>query len=355
MIRIDIDAVKDIVRDSFVPKIQRAYGDEGVGCLKTILEVVRALYRHVEPETVNGSIVVFMSVSGGARPAGDWRQLTDVSYSVQECPIAADDSLNVEACANGRLNYCKSQLNAMELSKAAVVYFFKAGTEGFFVDGQFEVIRNPYTPDGSVFSVPTYSELKDAIEDYGRRMIKTSKCPIFGGVWHGGANGPRLFFKAKPEITIRRSLSHFLDIVMRQAEVAPEQNVDETHPVDIKVTWMFCNRLALIELKWMGASVNDQGRVTTTYQESRANHGAKQLTDYMDQNYRNTPLHNRRGYLVVVDGRRRGLTEGDISIGSQDGLWFRDRDITFSPPYHETRHDFEEPIRLFTEPVWKDQ
>lgn len=352
MAQINIDTVREIVNGLFVSKIKTCYGDEGVAVLRSVLETVHGVFRSIEPEIIKGTILVFKNVSAiDEQGSGDWKQLTDLAYCVQESPTAAETYLNLRVFSNGTVRYSKSKLDAVKLSEAAVVYLYKDKTEGFIIEGKFEAIPNPYCPNASVFSIPTYSALKEALEDYKRRMIKTSKCPTFAGTWYQGITGPRLFFTRKPESKIRQSLSYFLDAVLRGAEVAPEQNMDETHPVDIKVTWMCSNRLALIEIKWLGKSVDEDGAIKTEYSESRANNGAKQLVGYIEANYRNTPIHNRRGYLVVVDARRRGLQVGATYISRQDGLCYQDSDITFTPTYHTIRADFEEPIRMFAEPV----
>ena len=356
MTQINIDTVREIVSELYVSKIKVCYGDEGISALRSILETVHGIFRSIEPEIIKGTIVVFKNVSTiDGKESGEWKQLTDLAYCVQESPIASDAYLNIHIFPNGIVRYSKTKLDAAKLSEAAVVYLYKDKTEGFFIKGKFDAIPNPYFPSASVFSLPTYSALKDALEEYKRRIIKTSKCPTFSSTWHQGIMGPRLFFSRKPEPKIRQSLTYFLDAVLRGTEVAPEQNMDETHPVDIKVTWMCSNRLALIEIKWLGKSVDDDCRITTEYTESRANDGAKQLIQYIEANYRNTPIHNRRGYLVVVDARRRGLQEGATSISSQDGLWYQDSDITFTPAYHTIRPDFEEPIRMFAEPVCSNE
>jgi hypothetical protein len=352
MTQINMDTVREIVNGLFVSRIKNCYGDEGIAVLKSVLEAVHGVFRSIEPEIIKGTILVFKNVSAIDEPgSGDWKQLTDLAYCVQESPTVAETYLNLHILTNGTVRYSKSKLDAAKLSESAVVYQYIDKTEGFIIKGKFEAIPNPYCPNASVFSIPTYSALKDALEDYKRRMIKTSKCPTFACTWHTGVGGPRLFFTRKPESKIRQSLSYFLDAVLRGAEVAPEQNVDETHPVDIKVTWMCSNRLALIEIKWLGKSVDEDGVITTEYSEYRANDGAKQLVEYIEANYRNTPIHNRRGYLVIVDARRKGLQKGATSISRQDGLWYQDSDITFAPAYHTIRMDFEEPIRMFAEPV----
>ena len=149
---------------------------------------------------------------------------------------------------------------------------------------------------------------------------------------------------------MRRSLANFLYNVLRDVDVGQEQNVDESHPVDIRITWIGNNRRALIEIKWLGQSVDNDGKKKTEWFAARAKDGAKQLTEYIDAEYRRLPLHDRRGYLVIIDGRRRGLSEGCTALDPPDSLWYRDKEIGFDPAFHEIRSDFETPIRMFAEP-----
>jgi len=110
------------------------------------------------------------------------------------------------------------------------------------------------------------------------------------------------------------------------------------------------NRLALIEIKWLGTSRDDK-KIKSHYSESRAKQGAKQLSDYMDSNKIQAPVHETRGYLVVVDARRAKLTLKRTTISSGDGLKYANSEISYSPKYHESRLDFENPIRMFVNPV----
>ena len=149
---------------------------------------------------------------------------------------------------------------------------------------------------------------------------------------------------------MRISVANFLGNVLRNADVGQEQNVDESHPVDIRVTWIGNNRRALIEIKWLGQSVDNNGKKTTEYSEARARGGARQLALYIDEEHRRLPLHDRRGYFVIVDGRRRGLSEGCTVLDPEYSLWYRDKEIEFNPAFHEIRDDFETPVRMFAEP-----
>ncbi len=150
---------------------------------------------------------------------------------------------------------------------------------------------------------------------------------------------------------MRRSLTHFLKATLRDAETRPEQNVDESHPIDIKVTWGLSNRIALIEIKWLGTPKYPDGHLGKTYTDSRARDGAQQLSDYLDANRASVPTHVSKGYLVVLDARRANLRPETISLSLSQRLHYRDREIKYNPAFHQLRDDFAPPIRMFAEPV----
>ena len=157
-------------------------------------------------------------------------------------------------------------------------------------------------------------------------------------------------FKPGPEETMRNSLTNYLKNVLPNAEVRPEQVVDDSHPVDIKVTWMLTSKLALIEIKWLGKSLNDGGNFVT-YTDARAREGAQQLNHYLDGNQQQAPAHTTMGYLVVIDGRRYGLNAASTSVNAANGGRYRNQEIAFDPEFHTIRPDFARPIRMFAEPI----
>lgn len=355
MIYLDSGKMKEIVNRLYLSHILSAYGEAGVAALKEVLDTLHHIFQFLDPELIKGSLVVFRIVEGKTLPFDlpASERFTAPQYLAQE--IASDlvsHTSVVQILENGDLWLWKNlSVDIARLSEAAVVYLYNDRTDAFVIKGSEHIVPNPSPVYSSVFSIPTFRFLHNALEEYKRRWIRTSHCRIFVSAWCGGEGGLRLFFKSKPESTMRRSLAQFLDIVLRgTAEVRPEQVVDETHPVDVKVTWMFTNRLALIEIKWLGKSMNDEGNITKTFTNVRARTGAKQLADYLNSNYAETPLHQSRGYLVVIDGRRKGLNKASTSISLQNGYWYRDKEITYNPQFHLVREDFEEPIRMFAEP-----
>ncbi|MFJ6703874.1 MULTISPECIES: hypothetical protein [unclassified Streptomyces] len=209
----------------------------------------------------------------------------------------------------------------------------------------------PYANFASTFAIPYFLDLREALTQYGYMCIKEAQCDTFSQTWRSGA---RISFKPKPEMHMRRSLQRHLRASLRDhrsVEVMPEQNVNETRPVDIKVHWASSNRIALIEIKWLGVSYEDgKPRPTQYFPESRAVEGAEQLATYLDLYHKESPEHEARGYLTVVDGRRRRVREDTQSINRENGFHYQYAEITY-PPDVLARPDFAPPVRLFCEPV----
>jgi hypothetical protein len=155
---------------------------------------------------------------------------------------------------------------------------------------------------------------------------------------------------------MRNSLTQFLrNRSGGEHDVWPEQVVDESHPVDIRVQPKFGNnRLMLIEIKWLGYSVADDGHITARHKEPRAQEGADQLAQYLDDQRRSAPSHVVQGYYVIIDGRRENLQQGAATVARTDGMHYETRELTFQPAQHVQRRDFDPPYRMFAAPVCTD-
>lgn len=342
---IDKAAMREIVEGLYTTMIVDQHGSAGAVALKKLLLALHQIYDHVEPESVVGPIVVFKPLLDTERPLpeADALSVTDVTSLAQN----ASGPIAIQILDNGCLLLWRQYpISAESLAAVSVVYEYHKRNEYFYAKARKQSVPKFAPGFPSIFATPTFSELKTALEGYKTRMARHSSCIILAAAW---LDGNRLFFRTKPESTMRNSLWQFLHSTLR-AEVRPEQNVDETHPVDIKVTWTFSNRLALIEIKWLGASMDSSGAVTTKYTQSRALEGAQQLADYLDSNRRLAPNYITRGYLVVVDGRRKGLVETTKTVNRSDGMHYETKEIKYNPAFHRIREDFDEPIRFFIEP-----
>lgn len=343
---LNLDLMKEVAHDLYVATVVQQHGDLGAAALKALLSALRLLYQHIEPESITERLVVFKALSDDEHP------LTNEDALTVQRPEAlvqhARGSLVIQVLDNGEFLLWKTVPTSLAaLAQVAVVYEYKNRSEYFLAKSERKAVAKLDAAYPSMFAVPTFSSLRAALDCYRTVMARVSTCEILAAAW---ADDARLFWKAKPEATMRKSLTQFLMCTLRGAEVRPEQIVDETHPVDIKVTWTFTNRLALIEIKWMGDSKDENGKVTTKYRDSRALDGAKQLADYLDANRIRAPQHETRGYLTVFDARRRALGADASTTTLDDGLHYDNEEIVFDPKFHEKRTDFEEPVRFFIEP-----
>jgi hypothetical protein len=348
MVDIDLDAVA-FYANHYMSIVAREHGPDGVGALQKIIEVLRQLYeKAIDLELRKGPIVVFKALSVDAQPLpiNQAREIWDLMTLSQD----ASEAFVLQIVGNGRYWLWNDEHpDLVRLSEESVVYEWRGGIELFIAKGiRKEVVRIDPTAS-SIFAKATFGELRLALEEYRAKMVRYSSCPLFSLAWHDKS---RLFFASAPEHRIRDSLTLFLKSYLRaHIEVRPEQNVDESHPVDIKVTWNGCNRLALIEIKWLGKARSDKGTITNDYGPARAKEGAKQLADYLAMNLQQAPLYLTRGYLVVVDARRYGMNDATVSLGRAHAVYYRDKEIAYDPQFELIRSDFERPIRMFAEPV----
>jgi len=323
------------------------HGNPGLYALHKLLGFLKDIYGFIDPETYVGHLVIFKILDEAQEilprsVATELSAIKDISqFAAGDCAVEVLDSGQVFIWAN-------KALNVKQIASKAIVYTYKQRVEMFYAGTKSSQVDKIVIGCASNFANPTFDDLKEALEHYRSAMIRHSSCPIFAAAWY---DADRLFFKPKQEKTMRDSLSHYLKARLRgNVEVRPEQIVDSSHPVDIKVTWFLSNRLALIEIKWLGKS-RSKSKITSGHSHSRALAGAKQLVDYLEKNKVQAPTHKTRGYLVVIDGRRAKLSIKTKHLDIAAATEFATSEITYNPKYHESRDDFETPIRMFAEAI----
>jgi len=320
-----------------------------------VMVTVQELYRHVDLERISGEVLVYKVVS----PPANLGSAPDVSRPVDFASLANQniDSLCFEIEADGR-PHARSlgSTTREEIARTAVVYHCAGWQEEFLAgDKRKEVLRLD-TSTRSQFSVPTFGTVREALQHFARDNVRESTCYIFRGIWH---DQNRLFLKAGPESLMRDSLTQFLrNRLGADHDVLPEQNVNEKNPVDIRVQpRLRNNRLMIIEIKWIGDSVAADGHVTARHRDSRAQEGATQLAEYLDEQRQSAPSHVIQGYYVIIDARRRNLPStatAGVTIARADGFHFEAQEIAFATAPHTTRQDFDEPFRMFASPICSD-
>jgi hypothetical protein len=345
---LDIERMRRIAEDLYVVAVSQAFGAEGTHALRTLIDYLIRIYQRVDPSLRTEPLIVFIGLPSRTGPeivGKSTVRIAGVDLIVHELDglccvqLAGGDELLVRP---------GKDVDVQSLSSVGIVYVLRERRESFIVNGVSYAITNPASTHASIFARPTFSSLKAALESYRVRVARVTACEILKQVW---ADERRLYLRAKPEATMRKSLNQFLANVLQDAEVRPEQNVDESKPVDIKVTWITSFQRAIIEIKWLGDSKADDGSVATCYRDSRANDGAKQLADYLDSSATWGGSVHTRGFLTVFDARRRGLDPSVPTISAADGMHYKDRDIDYDPDYSAHRPDFDRPSRFFMNPI----
>jgi hypothetical protein len=342
---IDIELMRGVIESSYTAQLTRHLGQAGPPAIKALLKEVTKIYLYISPESFTRlSIIVDIESINNTPQLEGGVSIRDI----ERLPSEITDNCIIKVLPSGDLILWKQNAEIhFILDNNTLCYEYNCGAESIRTNDLSLPIPKLIPGAPSMFSIPTFHTVNQAIDHYYIKLARQSRCGILTKAWK---DQNRIFFIEKPEDTLQSSLYQYLYGSLRNTEVRREQNVDESHPIDIKVSWLSTNRQALIEIKWLGKSLKDDGNLTAPFLASRAVDGAQQLADYLDSNKLRTPSHITRGYLVVFDGRRWQTNASTKTINLKNGFHYRDEEITYAPPHHTTRHDFEEPIRLFLEP-----
>lgn len=345
MITIDLDKLKAMNTKLYTSAAQEVFGNAGATALKQLLSSIVQIYARLDPSIRRNRLAIFADATlAPSIVGGTVNHIASVDNLMHEI----DEPSLVRVTGNGALQIVPlGTIDLLALSATAVVYLFDPTGEKFIIGGNVFDVENVVIGYPSAFCKPTFGTLKAALEDYRVRQAAHSTCYELQRAW---TDEKRWWFRNKPEAIMRRSLTQFLRNVLRDAHVQPEQNVDETHPVDIHVSFLMTTQHAIIEIKWLGKSIKPDGSEGTGYPKGRALEGAQQLANYLDSTHQSSPHHGARGYLVLFDGRRSGLQHGITTLEQAKALHYEKAEITYDPDYSVMRKDFEPPIRMFLYP-----
>ena len=349
------EIIADVCRETHFPMVEKVFGKPGLDAVFQIMQTVKTLYQHIDPERISGEVVVYKVVQPAVNPVAT----TAASAAVDFASLANQNvdnlwfEIEADRCPHARL---PGALTQEELAKTAVVYHYQEWKEEFLAGNHRKSVLRLDPSSRSQFSVPTFSNLREALQHFARENVLESTCYIFRKIWH---DLNYLFLVEGPEAIMRESLTQYLrNRLGGEHDIFPEQNVNEKNPVDIRVQpKLQNNRLMIIEIKWLGNSVALDGHVTATHRDHRAQEGAKQLAKYLDEQRQSAPSHVIQGYYVIIDARRRNLPStatAGATIARVDGFHYKAQEISFNPAPHTTRQDFDEPHRMFASPICID-
>lgn len=341
----------------FAIQIYKAFNhsDQSIKALEIIAKSLRKeLYRYFEPSFFSGKFFVCKHFDDAfILDEKDGVEIYDKNILLN----ITDGVIVIQVLNNDRLMMWENvNTDAIFGRDDMLTYLFEENKEYFFANA--EKIEIPFAPPGSMFATQFY-ELAKALNDYKTQRVFRSTCPIFSEAWF---DDNHIFFKGGgkdiPEKHLQQSLHHYLDTNMNLRGITPilrEFNVlgDTPKPVDIVVNWGEANRLALIEVKWLGKSIPASGN-PARHDNSRANEGIKDLKEkYFDQAQANMPRTIIKAYLIVIDARRHGTNRNTVTISYADGRYYENIELTIDGDkrFYQSIPGFEKPIRMFAAPI----
>ena len=323
-----------------------------IGITKRIIELVKGIYRCIEPSHFKGKLIVFYDFSNTLSlefaEGVNYNDCTvlDINSNSLLLQLKASDDLSNTLWTNISDDCIKELLST---KKEFIAYVFEERKEYFMVNNTKITINNQFDCP-SIFALQYYY-MYEALLDYKNENVRTVSCEHFKKCWN---DKKWIYLKNKPEEQMQISLHEFLKNRIRGVDVRREFNLNASKPVDLRVFWREANRAALIELKWLGQSLNNDGEIGTEYTNSRANDGMKQIKEYIDLNNGDGPTVISKGYLVVIDARRKNISKNKIDVISKtNGFHYASEELNIDKDnqYWLSFPNIEKPIRMFVEPV----
>lgn len=345
-----IDWFKKIAKMQFATMILEDYDSDDN--LIFFTDSITNIYKYLNYSSFE-SVAIYLALDQSAYLSSLGANPTTY-YAFENLTPLAGGKIVLEIKENGNIDVAINyDLDINTVRANGIIYTFEKHNETEKIFGKQDYKKlTPIPGADSYFAIQTFKGLEEALDYYKSKIARHSECEILKNVWY---DENRIFFKKGPEHQLRDSLTHYLKISLRNTEARPEQVMDRSHPVDIKITWALVNRLAIIEIKWLGKSLATRMKqFTKIYTETRALSGAGQLSNYLDENLRQSPTYATKGYLVIFDGRRWNCNTATTIIEQENAMKYVNSDIKYNPEFHRTRTDFASPFRFFMEPKYSN-
>lgn len=335
------DQIIKLLQKDILLEMQQAYGDFIMEDFKSFVEKLKSLYRSIDLSQYSSVVAIFKHSEMGSGMKVSEKNVYQHCKGKMIVNFLDED---------GYIEVISNPVDILALSMDTFVYKWNpniSNSDSFVIKGVERLYcQDPCTNGLSYFAVKTYKDLDKALIYYRDNMALEAK----GKALCDAMRHNRLFFKNAPEDLLQEALCEYLTATLRDmADVKREVTVDESHPVDISITFKTTNHIALIEIKWVGRSLNEkEDGFSGYYTNSRANKGAKQLVDYIDANRASFPSSITAGYLVVYDLRRKhNNNPKEFKISRKDGDCYRLKELNMIPDYKRKRSDYKGTYRFF--------
>lgn len=304
---LNLDVMRAVHENSVQSFVFETLGTDGQEVASRLADRLPTIHAALDVDLLPQGLFAFAAPEGTPALPGFSDVLDDLA-SLDPYPRS---SYTVEVLEKGFRVKPNSTTPARFPDGAVGYSFTHPAAEQWHVGDQARDVFNPTTDQSTVFGTLVFTDLERALNDYYQKKVRECRCTILAAGW---VDHTRIYWRQKPEIQVRRSLENFLDSCLR-AVVEVEHIVDEDKEVDVVVFWNNPRRGALIECKWMGVSASDKDgngrRKITKFGPADARKGFGQIADYLDRKRPRAGDRTFKGYLVVIDGRRRGAGDPD--------------------------------------------
>jgi hypothetical protein len=340
-------------------KVIKAFNDiDGSSlAIQVMAKSLNELYRYFEPAFFNGKLFVIKTI--------DDTVLLDeanaiVVYDKNILLSRITGNMVIQVFEDGSIKlWDNEEITDPTTITNTLIYFYNNHKEYLYANGT--KIDITIAQKGSRFATQ-FEDLLDSLKDYENSKVLYSSCSYFTQSWD---DRNRLFFKGGgkgnniPEKFMQESLYEFLSTALARGitiDSVREYNIvgdyNKPKPVDVKITWREANRVAIIEIKFLGM-VKPASGAAYTHDDRRANEGIFQLKGYYDKILSDSPTTIIKSYLLVFEGRRNNLVATQTTINYVDGMFYKDVELVIDSDkkYHESVPGFEKPIKVFAAPI----
>lgn len=342
--------VNTIRKENYPLQIYMASGNNNAAPILTgkLIEFIQDIYRSLEPSHFTGKLIIYITFDNLILfPAQNATKLFDKNILIN----SQSNTIVIQLFNGGELPLLWENIVITDELKSgnAICYIYENQKEHFSVGSKVIDIVNQFN-SASIYALQ-YHYLSEALVKYKEEKVKNASCKLFQEALYDRPT--RIYFIAGPEEKMQISLEQYLISSLRGVDVVREYNLGASKPVDVRVYWKSGNRAALIEVKWLGQSVDSRGSLSTQYSNARGNEGMRQIKEYLDLENQDTPTCITKGYLVVIDGRRRRVNPLITSINYDDGMYYSNKDLELDADkkYYERMSHIEKPMRMFVNPI----
>jgi hypothetical protein len=335
----------------FIEIFEQTKNKEYIQIAYKIVSFVTDIYRIIEPSHFSGKLIVFKTLKDIPFENDSKEDFYDkgvLNHDYSSIIFKLQDEDTSPLFWKNISNDSITKL--LNTNESFICYLFENQEEFFIVNNVKIKIPNNFSCP-SIYA-PKFHDLKEALLVYKNDRVRTVSSKHFKDCW---ADNNRIYFKNKPEKNMQIALKEFLEDRIRGIKTAVrEYNLGASKPVDIRVFWSEANRAALLEVKWLGQSLNENGHLGTSYYNGRVDEGMRQIKEYIDLERGDTPTVITKGYLIVIDGRRRNISQSKVQkVSRKDGMHYSSHELRIGNDlkYWTTHPNIGQPIRMFVEPI----